>query len=361
MSLSPGLVGSPSIEENKAVDVFDSLESLILKCPLPTALPGYRPAKLTTIDDWSVGECVIGPTDILEQVVGCPCCRQPPNQFHTTPVPVEHVRNRGSLIQKFSCEDDEEEEEPEVENGVNYYQKRVLAEGWVHKKGSGQDWLGSTSWKSRWARLVTARVDGYDCDVPLLLMYWHPSSPVVCTGIMLESAVSVPIDLDDKEKWNAFRFEIRHAASRQNVTLPVTRTFSAPKNGRDAWVFAICEALLAYEKEKDLARKASSWKAPDGTAGIRAHPVQEDSRPKSPVFHEPWTGDIHRPTSPHNTTTLPRPTSPIPPRSPDDRLRFPPLSPNRVRTPASPPLAPKRADIHSSVLSSLSNTARSID
>ena len=31
--------------------------------------------------------------------------------------------------------------------------KKVLAEGWLHKKGSGQDMLSSTEWKSRWAKL----------------------------------------------------------------------------------------------------------------------------------------------------------------------------------------------------------------
>ena len=32
--------------------------------------------------------------------------------------------------------------------------KRVLAEGWSNKKGSGQDIRNSTEWKVRWAKLA---------------------------------------------------------------------------------------------------------------------------------------------------------------------------------------------------------------
>jgi hypothetical protein len=59
--------------------------------------------------------------------------------------------------------------------GQEYTPKRVLVEGWLHKKGTGHDWLSSRAWKARWARLALAKVQGYDSEVPLLI-YWFPSS-----------------------------------------------------------------------------------------------------------------------------------------------------------------------------------------
>jgi len=41
-----------------------------------------------------------------------------------------------------------------LNSGVEYFPRRIVAEGWVHKKGTGRDWLGSVAWKPRWARLV---------------------------------------------------------------------------------------------------------------------------------------------------------------------------------------------------------------
>lgn len=34
--------------------------------------------------------------------------------------------------------------------------KLILAEGWIYKKGTGNDWMGSRSWKPRWGRLVVS-------------------------------------------------------------------------------------------------------------------------------------------------------------------------------------------------------------
>ena len=40
--------------------------------------------------------------------------------------------------------------------GTPYTIKRVIFQGYLHKKGSGYDWFGSRSWKSRWAVLVVS-------------------------------------------------------------------------------------------------------------------------------------------------------------------------------------------------------------
>jgi hypothetical protein len=63
----------------------------------------------------------------------------------------------------------------------------VLVEGWLHKKGTGHDWLSSRAWKARWARLALAKVQGYDSEVPLLI-YWFPPR-VATTAIVLDSTV----------------------------------------------------------------------------------------------------------------------------------------------------------------------------
>ena len=41
-------------------------------------------------------------------------------------------------------------------NGKEYEPISVLAEGWVHIKGTGKDWFGSRSWKARYAKLVVS-------------------------------------------------------------------------------------------------------------------------------------------------------------------------------------------------------------
>ena len=162
--------------------------------------------------------------------------------------------------------------------GVTYHLEEVLAEGWLQKKGTGHDWLGSRGWKARWARLCMASAEiGVDEGntnakaptspqdpkqvlaspiVPLLLLYWYPSSATVSTTIVLDSTIVLAVDSEVKSRVNPHRFEVRHATSQENTTLPtVTRTFAAPRNARDAWVYAISQALLTYAKAKDKARK----------------------------------------------------------------------------------------------------------
>ena len=40
-----------------------------------------------------------------------------------------------------------------LSGGIPYTVTNRLVQGWVHKKGSGQDWVGSKAWKPRWAVL----------------------------------------------------------------------------------------------------------------------------------------------------------------------------------------------------------------
>ena len=45
-----------------------------------------------------------------------------------------------------------------LEAGISYTVKRILTQGWVHKKGTGQDWIASRAWKARWAVLAVSFV-----------------------------------------------------------------------------------------------------------------------------------------------------------------------------------------------------------
>ena len=56
-----------------------------------------------------------------------------------------------------------------LDSGVEYKFKRVLAEGWVNKKGTGNDWMGSRALKARWARLVV-RSSTFACTEILVLL-----------------------------------------------------------------------------------------------------------------------------------------------------------------------------------------------
>ena len=264
-------------------------------------------------------DVVIGPKSLIELVASCPCCYQslfdePMNSstmYRTINydkitahhyLPDEHVRitqaqsRRLSLIKDDSVDDEDEEDELDIlpgvlDAGVHYTPTRILAEGWLHKKGTGRDWMGSRAWKARWARLALASVEGYGFDVPLLLIYWYPASAIASTVITLDSTVVLSVDKEDKERWNACRFEIRHVTKSEeegnDQESHITRTFSAPRKGRDAWVYAISQALLSYEKQKDRARKQAARHA----AEIRFLKAQSLRESASPTFDDVWTGD----------------------------------------------------------------------
>lgn len=285
---------------------------------------------------------VIGPTSLLE-LVSCPCCQQcfdDAEASHSTlnePLCIgrhfspQTARDRSLLTANEPVDDAEDEIEDDddllpgvLAAGVHYTPKRVLVEGWLHKKGTGKDWLGSRAWKPRWARLALARVDGYDSEVPIMLIYWYQSSAHASTVILLDSTVVLAVDLDDKDRWNAHRFEIRHVQKQDNVEL-ATRTFSAPQKGRDAWVYAISQALLSYEKQKDKHRKIAQMHRAEALARRSRSP--DRSAVSSPTYDEVWTGDRfvtverRRPSSPPSSpvssslrSSMKHPTSPNLPR-----------------------------------------------
>lgn len=319
-SLSLSYSPNGSDESNK-LNFSEGLEEEA-SIAVSTALPCYRQTKYTSTDKFV--ERMIGPADLKE--VACPCCHQALNAKHSQTMnePPSVAKHRGTSTSLYSPRDnlshcrshsDEDLLPGILREGVKYCKLRVLAEGWLHKKGTGNDWLGSRAWKARYARLLLARVDDIDYDVPFMALYWHHSSLSPSTTLVLDSTVVLAVDLDNKELWNSFRFEIRHVAKRDNSTVRATRTFTAPKKERDAWVYEISKVLLALEKDKDQARKAVKSRTFEtrGQSAIRMPPSPD--RPVSPIFEDIWKGDRFVSYDEINPMS--------PPRSPSPRARSP--------------------------------------
>lgn len=201
-----------------------------------------------------------------KQIGSCPYCRLGSSVEHECPALPARIDSREQL-RDLSTQTQSETNERNlnahgvitISPGESYCPNQIMVEGWLYKKGSGNDYMGSRGWKARWGRLCMAQRVGDGSNgnnqVPLLLLYWFPTSSTVSTAIMLDSTVVLGKDLEDKTKWNPYRFEVRHASTKENATLSSTRTFAAPKPARDAWVYAISQALLTHAKAKDRYQK----------------------------------------------------------------------------------------------------------
>jgi hypothetical protein len=86
-----------------------------------------------------------------------------------------------------------------------------------------------------------AEVEGFDYDVPLLLIYWFPQSETPSTVISLASSIVVPLDKPDPTKWNAYQWSISSLIDETQDT----RTFTAPHRGRNEWVKVMNDAIAA--------------------------------------------------------------------------------------------------------------------
>lgn len=138
-------------------------------------------------------------------------------------------------------------------------------------------------------------------EVPLLQVFWHSTSPTPSTVIHLDSAVVVPETLADRSQWNCFRFQIRHVKkSLDDETIQITRIFSCPQAGRDAWCQAINEALLSYEKERARARRQSGYLSlsPPRWRSIIPWVVGDTHPSKAKNSAKPRSSSISNPMSP---------------------------------------------------------------
>jgi len=153
----------------------------------------------------------------------------------------------------------------------------------------------------------------------MLQIFWSPSAPAPSTVILLNSAVILPKDDPDSTKWNCHRFEIHHVKKPvDNSFNQITRIFSCPEDGRDAWVFAMNESLLEYEKAK-----ADSSSSSSSSASSRKSNDSSSSSPQrfvstlAPMDDYPKVSKAKRsipiPKSPTSTVkrSVPRPQSPL--------------------------------------------------
>jgi hypothetical protein len=107
---------------------------------------------------------VIGPTKV-EGMTACSCCNRRLSDQRQTVGETDFANRHSSLFQNESSDDESTEDMDDahmmpgvLSHGVPYTVKNTLVQGWVHKKGTGMDWIGSRGWKPRWASLVVSRL-----------------------------------------------------------------------------------------------------------------------------------------------------------------------------------------------------------
>jgi hypothetical protein len=109
---------------------------------------------------------VIGPTK-LEGMTACSCCNRSLSDERQTVGETDFANRHSSLFQNESSDEDSTEDMDDDDHmmpgllsyGVPYTVKKTLVQGWVHKKGTGMDWIGSRGWKPRWASIVVSRLE----------------------------------------------------------------------------------------------------------------------------------------------------------------------------------------------------------
>mmetsp|Transcript_10402 Transcript_10402/g.15439 ORF Transcript_10402/g.15439 Transcript_10402/m.15439 type:complete len:425 (+) Transcript_10402:142-1416(+) len=155
---------------------------------------------------------------------------------------------------------------------------KVLVEGWLLKKGSGNDWLGDTKYKPRWARLLLANIPGEEVDVPVLNMYWFETSVTPSSTLFLDKAMAKPVDRDSEEWKNVHCFDIvmegapHDMNDQQDQRHNMRRTFAASADERNEWIYAINLALAAYKQSKSHSEgdgKAKPKPTPEFTPSTR--------------------------------------------------------------------------------------------
>lgn len=133
---------------------------------------------------------------------------------------------------------------------------KVLVEGWLLKKGSGNDWLGDTKYKPRWARLVLANIPGQEVDVPVLNVYWFETSVTPSSTLFLDQAIAKPVDRDAEEWKNVHCFDIimesppQDISDQQDERQNMKRRFAASADERNEWIYAINVALAEFKRSK---------------------------------------------------------------------------------------------------------------
>lgn len=128
-------------------------------------------------------------------------------------------------------------------------QPKVLLQGWLNKKATGEGFFGRRNWAPRYGKLVmgTPPVAEGEApgpkgkDVPMLLLYWFEASLSPSSFIVLDECIVVPVERKQSE--GLLMVEEVHKHCLDVVHLPakrVTRSFSAIDAAeRDEWVSKI--------------------------------------------------------------------------------------------------------------------------
>ena len=136
-----------------------------------------------------------------------------------------------------------------------YTIRETIVQGWLHKKGSGEDWAKRRWWKPRWVTLALAtKADGTEdgCDAVLILLSHRAPGVPYPVGILelTKSTVVMAIERRPKNEpdacedaWNRHCFRVIQAGSESLQT----RVFTAPLQDRNEWVFALNQALIDHQ------------------------------------------------------------------------------------------------------------------
>lgn len=136
----------------------------------------------------------------------------------------------------------------------------VIAEGWLWKKGSGNDLIGSRSLKSRWGRLVlilispeVARENSLNPPyVPVLEIFWHQYSQAPSSIIILDEVDILPVKKVSKGGsstvlWDtSYRIEIISRKSGECI-----KCVAAPKEQRDQWIKCLEQVVTESDRRKE--------------------------------------------------------------------------------------------------------------
>jgi hypothetical protein len=130
-------------------------------------------------EEYPEDEILIGPRTLTSNSTTspCPCCNQMNHHGNNNSDRRQVVGELSAALcapttRSLLDDDDEDDDISQSIYGMDddddhmlpgllsedqpYKVQSVIARGWVHKKGTGNDWMRSRGWKPRWAKLVVS-------------------------------------------------------------------------------------------------------------------------------------------------------------------------------------------------------------
>lgn len=244
----------------------------------------------------------------------------------------------------------------------HYTVTETIVQGWLYKKGSGNDIWGRRWWKPRWVTLaVSASIfvcvrfwilslafkcvsqnnmvnifqylwgskqlavhTGQAVPMPLIISHHAPGVPFPAHVMELnESTVIMAIerttttqtptkdaDGEDIEEWNRHCFQIVNSRTNE------TRIFTAPLQERNEWAFVINEELYAMEErlKRDRAKKEIGKYTKAQREERKARRLGMDVLLNEVKKEEDEQRDVRRPLSPARRRSIGLPPRVSPPR-----------------------------------------------